>query len=109
MPLCANATQIVPGDYEKTFNIAFPSYRGTTSLTDFPVLIRLSAALNDFKYSACKVLNGGDLRFADADGNLLASEIDTWDVNGESLVWVKVPSFNKNTMIKAYYGCANPP
>lgn len=107
MPLCAE--QVVPGDYAKTFNITFPSYRGTTTLTDFPVLIRLSAALNDFKYSACKVLNGGDLRFADADGNLLASEIDTWDENGTSLVWVKVPSFNKNTVIKAYYGNANPP
>jgi len=103
------AEQIVPGDYEKTFNIAFPSYRGTTTLTDFPVLVRLSPAMNNFKYSACKVENGGDLRFADSDGNLLASEVDTWNVNGESLVWVKVPSLNQKTIIKAYYGNANPP
>ena len=103
------AEQIVPGDYAKSFNISFPGYRGTTTLVNFPVLVKLSAELNDFKYSSCKVENGGDLRFADADGNLLASEVDTWDPSGTSLVWVKVPTFNKNTVIKAYYGNANPP
>ena len=51
MPLCADATQIVPSDYEKTFDISFPGYKGTTTLTDFPVLVKLSAELNGFKYS----------------------------------------------------------
>lgn len=95
--------------FECSFNIKFSGYRGSSTLTDFPVLVRLSAGLNDFKYSKCRIVNGGDLRFADADGNLLASEVDTWNENGTSLVWVKVPALNKNTTIKAYYGCATPP
>ena len=109
LPLCAGAEQIVPADYARTFNITFPGYTGSSPLTDFPVLIRLSKGRNDFKYSACKMANGGDLRFADSEGNLLSSEVDTWNESGESLVWVKVPSLSSTTEIRAYYGCANPP
>ena len=95
-------------DYEKSFTITFPGYKGTTTLTDFPVLVRLSAELNDFDYSKCKVPGGGDTRFFDADGTLLSSEVDTWDASGESLVWVKVPSFTATTNIVCRYGSATP-
>jgi len=107
--LQAEAVTVVPGDYAKSFTITFPGYSGSTTLTDFPVLVRLSAARNGFDYSACQVAGGGDLRFADSSGNLLSSEVDTWNTSGESLVWVKVASFNKDTVITAYYGNANPP
>ena len=107
--VCTYEGQIDPEDYECSFDIAFTGYAGSTTLTDFPVLVRLSAALNGFDYSKCKVANGGDLRFADSSGNMLASEIDTWNESGESLVWVKVPSFNRNTVITACYGNATPP
>ena len=93
--------------YKKGFTVSFPGYRGTTTLEDFPVLVRLSAALNDFDYSKCAA-GGADLRFSDAAGNLIPHEIDTWNPDGESLVWVKVPTFNKNAIIKAHYGCSNP-
>lgn len=106
--LTANATAIDPAAYERSFSIAFLGYSGSETLTDFPVLIKVSSALNDFDYSACKVANGGDLRFAASDGTLLASEVDTWNPAGESLIWVKVPSFNKDTVITAYYGNATP-
>ena len=94
--------------YERSFNITFPGYTGSETLENFPVLIRLSAERNDFRYNKCKIANGGDLRFSDAEGNLLPSEIDTWDESGESLVWVRVPSLTATTMIKAYYGCSSP-
>ena len=94
--------------YSRKINIKFSGYVGSTTLTDFPALVRLSAARNGFDYDSCKLPDGGDLRFADAQGNLLASEIDTWNTNGESLVWVKVPSFNATTQIAAYYGCETP-
>ena len=103
------AEQIVPGDYEKVFNIKFVGYKGTTTLTNFPALVRLSVALNDFKYSVCKLENGGDVRFADADGNLLPSEVDTWNPDGESLVWVSVPELKKDTTITVCYGNAAAP
>ena len=94
--------------YKYSFNIKFSGYRGATTLIDFPVLVRLSPSLNEFKYRACMVANGGDLRFSDALGNLLVSEVDTWNENGASLVWVKVPALNATTVITAHYGCANP-
>ena len=94
--------------YAKSIDITFPGYTGSTTLTDFPVLVRLSSARNKFDYSKCQA-NGADLRFSDAEGNLLSHEIDTWNTTGESLVWVKVPSFNTDTVITAHYGCANPP
>lgn len=94
--------------YSHSFSIAFPGYSGSETLTDFPVLVKLSAELNDFQYSECKLANGGDLRFSDSEGNLLSHEIDTWNPSGVSLVWVKVPSFNARTVIKAYYGNATP-
>ena len=88
--------------FDKSFIISFPGYKGLSTLTDFPVLIRLSAARNDFDYSRCA--NGADLRFSDAGGNVLSHEIDTWNPVGESLVWVKVPLFNAETKITAHYG-----
>ena len=105
----AEAAAVVPGDYAKSFTITFPGYSGSSALTDFPVLVRISKARNDFNYSACRVENGGDLRFADSGGNLLSSEVDTWNTSGESLVWVKIPSLDASTVITAYYGNANPP
>ena len=89
--------------YAKAIDITFPGYKGSTTLTDFPVLVRLSAARNRFDYTKCAA-NGADLRFSDAEGNLLSHEIDTWDTTGESLVWVKVPSFSASTRITAHYG-----
>ena len=94
--------------YEKSFNVTFSGYSGLSTLVDFPVLIRLSKALNDFDYAKCQLAGGGDLRFSDAAGNLLDSEVDTWNINGESLVWVKVPQLTRETTITAYYGCSDP-
>lgn len=93
--------------YKMSVEVTFSGYAGSTTLENFPVLVRVSAA-NGFAYSKFADANGGDLRFSDADGNLLPSEIDTWDTTGESLVWVKVPSLNASTVITAHYGCSSP-
>ena len=98
---CALFADIDWTDYAKSFDITFPGYHGTATLTDFPVLVRLSTARNKFDYSKCA--DGYNLRFSDAAGNLLPHEIDTWNPAGESLVWVKVPSFNANAVITAHY------
>ena len=102
MPLFADPVQVDPADYERTFNVRFAGYKGGSALTDFPALIRLSASLNEFDYSKCA--DGANLRFADADGNLIPHEIDTWDPSGTSLVWVKVPLLTRSAVIKVYYG-----
>jgi hypothetical protein len=104
----ASADTIDASAFAAHFDVTFPGYAGSAPLENFPVLVRLSVQRNGFDYSACQAL-GADLRFADAAGNLLPCEVDTWNPGGESLVWVKVPSLSRSTRITAYYGCANPP
>lgn len=100
-------------DYGKKFTITFPSISGT--LENFPVLVRIAeydqasgTGIVGFDYADCRLEDGGDLRFADENGGLLASEVDTWDTTGTSLVWVKVPSLSSGTKITCYYGCSKP-
>ena len=91
--------------YSHRFKMSFSGYTGSETLTNFPVLVKISeSGISGFRYADCKKPGGADLRFADASGNLLASEVDTWDTNGVSLVWVKVPSLTAATKITAYYG-----
>ena len=96
--------------YSHKFKVTFSGYAGSETLTDFPVLVKISeSGISGFRYADCKRPGDADwrfldLRFADESGNLLASEVDTWDTNGVSLVWVKVPSLTKATKITAYYG-----
>jgi len=94
--------------YAKALAVTFPGYAGEDALADFPALVKLSTAIDGFSYADFALENGGDLRFLDAGGNLLPHEIDTWDTNGVSTVWVKVPLLTAETRITAYYGCANP-
>ncbi len=96
--------------YSHKFKVTFKGYEGSETLANFPVLVKVSeSGISGFRYADCLKSNGGDLRFADAEGNLLASEVDTWDTNGVSLVWVKVPSLTAATEITAYYGWVLPP
>ena len=105
--ITASADPINWSAYARSFDISFHGYTGSETLTDFPVLVRLSKVRNDFKYAKCPN-NGANLRFSDSEGNLLAHEIDTWNPAGESLVWVKVPTFNASTVITAHYDCDSP-
>ena len=89
--------------------MTIPGYAGSTTLANFPVLVRLAAnSPAGFDYNDCAA-DGSDLRFADAHGNLVPHEIDTWNTSGESLVWVSVPSVSGTaTAFTMYYGAANP-
>ncbi len=89
--------------------VAFTGYSGGSTLSDFPVLVRLSPNIPGFSYADFAIASGGDLRFFDAVGRLLPHEIDTWNTNGVSSVWVKVPSLTASTAITAKYGCEAPP
>ncbi|MGN0855495.1 MAG: DUF2341 domain-containing protein [Kiritimatiellia bacterium] len=76
--------------YKSTILVS--GYAGSTELTDFPLMVKLSAASPEgFSYDDC---TGENLRFADADGNILPHEIDTWNPEGTSIVWVRVPTLS---------------
>jgi len=59
-----------------------------------------------FVYRQCASTNGYDLRFSDsAVTREINYEIEKWDTNGTSFVWVQVPTLAANTdYIWAYWG-----
>lgn len=70
------------------------------TLKDFPVLVALDASRIDHEASAP---DGSDLRF-EADGELLAHDIDHWDAEGISTVWVRLPRMTSGATFTMYYG-----
>ena len=97
----AKPTKLVP--------VTVSGYSGTTELTNFPVLVRISSStISGFSYSDCKGDGGSDLSFVDADGAALAHEIDTWNEDGESTVWVKIPVLTNNVSFVMRWSDANP-
>ena len=80
------------------------STAATETLTNFPMVVRLSeAAIAGFQYSQAWA-DGGDLRFFDENGTMLAYEIESWDAAGESILWVKVPEYYNGAKVDLYWG-----
>ncbi len=73
-------------------------YTGTSTLTDFPVLVRVNATSIPGFYDQCQP-DGRDVRFTDAAGNVLPFELNAWDPEGESSWWVKVPEYKANSYV----------
>ncbi|MBP5321800.1 MAG: DUF2341 domain-containing protein [Kiritimatiellae bacterium] len=103
--MAVHAEALNPALFTKKCSFLVSGYTGTETLTDFPVLVRLSpASVHGFAYADC-LFDGADLRFTDAAGELIPHEIDTWNTAGESLIWVKVPVLTgTTTSIRLYYG-----
>ncbi len=105
LALAACAAHAAPEGYTKTSAIGVAGYTGTDSHADFPVLVRLSSAIDGFSYADFKGVNGSDLVFTSSDGETVyPHEIDTWNPNGESLVWVKLPALTSGAAFKMWYG-----
>jgi len=98
-------TVINPANYHE-MQITFSGYTNTETLSDFPVLVRLSPGIPGFSYSQFLFPGtGADLRFVSASGRELPFQIDEWNSAGESTVWVQVPSItSSNDYIIACWG-----
>ncbi|MEK7270265.1 MAG: DUF2341 domain-containing protein, partial [Planctomycetota bacterium] len=94
--------------WNKTLSITFQGYGKAEALSNFPALVAFNTAITGFDYA--QFLSGGnaDLRFSDSTRtNELNCEIESWDTNGTSYVWVQVPSLaDTNTQIRAFWGKA---
>ena len=101
-----NLPPVTKLEFAKRIEFTFPmDFLGEEEvLTNFPALVRLSTAIPGFSYSHFQLANGGDLMFTDARGQVIPSEVDTWDETGTSLVWVSVPELTKGTRVRMYYG-----
>ena len=73
-------------------------------LRDFPLLVALEP--DRFDYAAVRP-DGADIQFRDADGAVLAHEVEEWNPDGRSIVWVRVPLIDANSttdFIHLHYG-----
>jgi len=88
--------------------ITFGGYTGTETLANFPVFVSVGAAIGGFAYDQCASASGDDLRFLSGDGlRVLNHEIESWDTNGESVVWVQLPELSgTDTTIHMHWGHA---
>ena len=94
-------------EFSRGVKFTVAGYAGTEVLTNFPVLVRLSAdSPSGFSYADFYNpgdVPGADLCFLDAAGNGIPHEIDTWNPNGESLVWVTLPRMTNGTEFSMWY------
>ncbi|MBN1674843.1 MAG: DUF2341 domain-containing protein, partial [Kiritimatiellae bacterium] len=106
----ATVTVVRPDTYAAGMTIAFAGYDPPDggTLTNFPVLVRLGAHVAGFSYGDFASAEGHDLLFTDAGATrALPYEIEAWDTNGESCVWVRVPALaSSNNFIRAFWGNA---
>jgi hypothetical protein len=94
--------------YQFKISVGFPGCTQSETLTNFPALIVLNTNISNFAYNQFISSNGCDLRFSDSGHAIeLNYEIEQWNTNGNSYVWVQIPSLTSNTQIWAYWGNTN--
>ena len=102
----AFTTALDPPAFGSRMKIGFSGYTRGEALTNFPVLVTLGPSRPGFSYSQFASPTGGDLRFTDSSGTApVFHEIDEWNTNGVSSVWVRLPVLaSTNDSIRAYWG-----
>ncbi|MGN0877770.1 MAG: DUF2341 domain-containing protein [Kiritimatiellia bacterium] len=102
-----SARAAVPADFAKKMTLT-PSGTalakiGDTAWADFPVLVRLPVEASELLQSD----NGTDLFFTDENGASLSFEVETFNPDGTTFVWVKVPSLSASTELTVWFGGAS--
>jgi hypothetical protein len=91
--------------WAKKIPIQFTGYNRSETLEDFPALVTLSTNLSGFSYAQFESDTNADLRFTDStQTRYLNYEIEKWDTNGTSYVWVQVPQLTSGASIYAFWG-----
>ncbi|MEM7391204.1 MAG: DUF2341 domain-containing protein, partial [Verrucomicrobiota bacterium] len=99
-------TRSSPTNYPYRLQICFPGYIKPSALANFPALVVLDNGIAGFAYNQFGFPDGRDLRFFNSNETVeLNYEIDEWDTNSSSLVWVQLPTLSgTNTCIWAVWG-----
>ena len=76
-------------DNGKMIEFACSGYSGSSTLVDFPVLVRLAEnSPMGFRYSdMASSSSGAELRFHDEKDDALPYEVESWNPSGVSYVW----------------------
>ena len=92
--------------FAKGVKFTVAGYTGSSTLSGFPVLVRIAEnSPYGFSYDDLhSKSDGDDIAFVDMDGGGLSYEIDTWNTNGTSLVWVCLPSMTNGTEFVMCWG-----
>jgi hypothetical protein len=89
-------------------SIRFDGYDKSETLTNFPVMVTFSNTLAGCFYYAdmASPADAGDLRFTAGDGTTeLFYDIEKWNTNGTSTLWVRLPQLSAdNNRIFAFWG-----
>lgn len=88
----ANIIALEKGNYRYSREMTATGYDGEGTLENFPVLVRLTHGVGGF--DATTVTDASEIRFADANGNMIPHEVDTWNPSGESTIWVSLPEIS---------------
>ena len=115
LALCAFALPAfaLPGPTGFTFDkgamFTVAGYTGLATLSGFPVLVRIARnSPAGFSYADLhSQTDGDDIAFVDMTGAGIPFEIDTWNTNGTSLIWVRLPSMANGTQFVMCWGSAS--
>ena len=109
--LVASTAQALPEPvaditFDKGALFTVAGYTGSTTLSGFPVLVRIAEnSPSGFSYDNLHSKStGADIAFVGMDGNGLPFEIDTWNTNGTSLIWVRLPTMANGTQFVMCWG-----
>ncbi len=107
------AAAALPGptgaSFAKGAKFTVAGYAGASALAGFPVLVRIAEnSPVGFSYDDLQSKStGDDLAFVGMDGAGLPFEIDTWNTNGTSLIWVRLPSMTSGTEFVMCWGSSS--
>ena len=95
-------------DYWYSAKLTPSGYTGTTTLTNFPLLVdfgRLRRTVLPELMPAQYRADGSDVRFADAEGNVLDFDVDHADTGcGDLVCWVRIPELTSSTVVTMAWG-----
>ena len=105
--VCSHAfTVVARNDYKYAVEFTAPEVTAADGFENIPVPIRLRNDDTKFAYSKMAFPESGkDIEFYDLSGNKLPHEIESWDPEGVSTVWVKLPKLETGVKFRMAFGC----
>ena len=104
-PVCTTLAASDVSGYLKRADFKVDYDADDEAMDDFRVLVRLAEGQpSGFTYEQCAA-DGSDLVFTSADGSMAYFfDVDTWNPQGESCIWVRLPRAKKGDAFSMYYG-----